>query len=342
MAEPPRVLIAGGSGVFGRRLARELLDTTPVRLLLAGRRLEAVREAARDMDPSRCEPLALDLRDPGALEAAARGAFAVACTAGPSQDLAPALPDAAIRAGAHWLDIADSTGWVLALLRNRGLSERAAAAGLAVAPGLSTLPCLAVVLARSLLERLPGARVARALLFIGNRNTKGVASVATGLLSASGDTVRVETPVGPRPAWTFDSPLLAILREEFGLQSEFRVTFELSAGFRLARVSRPLGRVLGTEWLSRLFALLSRPIAGLGSDVGRISVEVEDGAGGRAAAAFTGRGQRMPVLPVAAVLGGLLSGEVRDRGVLRGWNAFPGAEWTRRLRARGLEAAGIP
>src|SRR5438552_2290869 len=37
MAEPPRILIAGGYGVFGRLLARELLDTTAAHLVLAGR-----------------------------------------------------------------------------------------------------------------------------------------------------------------------------------------------------------------------------------------------------------------------------------------------------------------
>ncbi|MCI0341534.1 MAG: hypothetical protein L0216_10375 [Planctomycetales bacterium] len=342
MAGAPTVLIAGASGVFGRRLARELLVATGATLVLAGRRIGPLEEAARELDPARCLPLALDLRDPGALEAAARGTFAVACTAGPSQDLDPALPDAAIRAGAHWLDIADSTGWVQAILRNRTLSGRAAAVGLVVAPGLSTLPCLAMVLARALREESPHARTARALLFIGNRNRKGVASVATGLLSAAGAPVRVETPVGHRPAWRFGSPLPAILREELGLEAEFRVAFELPAGFRLARASRPLGRLFGSEGLPRLFALLSRPIAGLGSDEGRISVEVEDASGVRAAASFTGRGQRMPVLPLAVVLAGLLSGEIRERGVLRCWNGFSPGEWTRRLRDRGLERGGIP
>ena len=36
MAERPRILIAGGYGVFGQLLARELLDTTNAALVLAG------------------------------------------------------------------------------------------------------------------------------------------------------------------------------------------------------------------------------------------------------------------------------------------------------------------
>src|SRR5213594_4234140 len=111
MAEPPRVLIAGGYGVFGRLLAKELLATTTARVVLAGRdprRLAAACRALKAGD--RAETRILDLRDPSALARAAEGCFAVACTAGPFQTLPLALPRTAVEAGAHWVDIGDYTG----------------------------------------------------------------------------------------------------------------------------------------------------------------------------------------------------------------------------------------
>src|SRR6185436_17593610 len=71
-----RVVVLGARGVFGSLLVRELegkYDVVP-----AGR---------GELDP--------------------RGAFAVACTAGPFQQLDRAMVRTCVDAGAHWLDIAD-------------------------------------------------------------------------------------------------------------------------------------------------------------------------------------------------------------------------------------------
>ncbi len=98
MAERPRVLIAGGSGVFGRLLARDLLKTTSVDLILAGRGLPAVVAARRELDqPDRTSAMAFDLGDPESLTRAARGCVAVACAAGPFQELSPELGAGALR-----------------------------------------------------------------------------------------------------------------------------------------------------------------------------------------------------------------------------------------------------
>lgn len=84
MAAAPRILIAGGSGVFGRLLARELLQTTAARLVLAGRDRERVTAICGALgDPDRVQPLTLDLSNPKALARAASGCFAVVGAAGP-------------------------------------------------------------------------------------------------------------------------------------------------------------------------------------------------------------------------------------------------------------------
>src|SRR5205809_8097825 len=149
VSERPRILLAGGYGVFGRLLARELLDTMDAHLVLAGpsaRRAEQARVLLGS--PDRTEPLGLDLSDTEAVEHAAIGCFAVACTAGPFQELPVGLAGAAVRAGAHWVDVADDRGWVLGVLDDADLHTAARERGVCVIPGLSTAPAVSGALAR--------------------------------------------------------------------------------------------------------------------------------------------------------------------------------------------------
>jgi NAD(P)-dependent dehydrogenase (short-subunit alcohol dehydrogenase family) len=227
MAERPRVLIAGGSGVFGRLLARELLKTTSVDLILAGRGLSAVVAACRELDqPDRTFAMALDLGDPESLTRAARGCVAVACAAGPFQELPSELPTAVVRAGGHWVDISDDEGWVVPLLDDTTLDAAARDAGLAVIPGLSTVPALSGALARWCRERLQGAERARVTLFIGNQNARGAGAIASAMASGFGRPTRVDLPFGRRLAYLGHSPDTELLRRDLGLDAEFRVVLE--------------------------------------------------------------------------------------------------------------------
>ena len=337
MAEP-RILIAGGTGVFGRLLARELLDRTSVDLVLAGR---TERKAARAPSFHGCggrvRSLVLDLRNPAALERAAEGCLAVACAAGPFQALPADLPRAAVRASAHWLDISDHREWVVSLLADRALDVAASAAGVAVLPGLSTVPALSGVLARSCLKGLPDARRARITLFIGNRNPKGVGSIRSALESGFADPSPVELPFGRRIGYRFESPDADLLREEIDLDAEFRVVFEWGITGRVAAAARPLARRLGEGRFARWLALLSAPFERFGSDAGCLQVEVWNAEGRRAAAAFLGVGQRMAILPCALALEALLGGEVRWRGVRSPATLLATEDWVARLGGRGLE-----
>src|SRR5438067_13777934 len=109
------LLIAGGYGVFGSLLTRELLNSTVAQascLLVAGRDLDrAAAFCASLLAPERVQPLQLDLRDPEAVARAARSCFAVLCAAGPFQQLPRNLPSCTVAAGAHWLDLADTREW---------------------------------------------------------------------------------------------------------------------------------------------------------------------------------------------------------------------------------------
>jgi short subunit dehydrogenase-like uncharacterized protein len=341
VVEEKRVLIAGGSGTFGRLLAREILATASVTLILAGRDREALTRACRSLDGAGpTQARVLDLADPESFSRAAAGCFAVICAAGPFQTLDRGLPRLAVAAGAHWLDIGDDRGWILSLLENEALDAAARGAGTAVLPGVSTVPGLSGVLARWCRARAPRAVRARVVLWIGNRNRKGAAAIASALDSGFADPVFVRLPVGRVRAWRFRSADEALLARDLGLTAEFRVAFEWGLSSLLVASLQGVG---SAERLSRWLSRLSAPTSVFGSDAGCLQVEVFDAEESPAASAsLTGKGQRMAVVPAALAIEALLSGELSDRGCVNPAAWLPPEEWITRLGRRGMEFAGTP
>ena len=339
MGEPVRILVAGGSGVFGRHLARELLAHTDARLVLAGRdavRLEATRQELGSID--RTEAAALDLHDLEDLERAAKGCLAVACTAGPFQVLPLGLPSAAVRAGAHWVDIADAPAWVLPLLHDAALGREALDAGVAVMPGLSTVPAVSGVLARWCRERLAGARHGRVTLFIGNRNQKGTGATASALIGGFADPAPVDLPIGRRLAYHFATPDAELFRADLGLDAEFRVALEWAwlgrSSAALGRLARMLGPRRTTAFAGSL-SRVSRPFARFGTERGIVQVELWNGDARRVTASAVA-GQRLVILPCALALESLLRGDLTASGVIHPAEWRPHDQLIADLQRRGV------
>jgi short subunit dehydrogenase-like uncharacterized protein len=337
MAEPT-IVIAGGSGVFGSVLAKEILSSTPARLILTGRHLGRL-EAARRRLPfaDRATAKRLDLEHAENFSREISGAFAVVCAAGPFRSLSPGLPGAAMRAGCHWLDLSDDRQWVTALLANSVLSIAARKAGVAILPGLSTVPALSGFLVRSCRERLPDARRARVTLWIGNRNPKGAGAIESALHSLQAGAEPVETPLGRVAAYRFDSPDRELLKQELDLDAEFRTGFEWKAAGQLAvlaaGISRRTGRGMAARWLSRLAAPFSR----FGTDKGLLQAELWDAKGGRVSASLVAQGQRLAILPSLLALEALLAGSLTGRGVVHPAAWLSPRDWAARLSEKGAE-----
>jgi short subunit dehydrogenase-like uncharacterized protein len=339
MAERPRVLIAGGSGVFGRLLARELLTTTSVDLTLAARGLEGASSACRELGaPDRTSAIALDLGDPDSLTRSARGCVAVACAAGPFQELSLQLPIAAARAGAHWVDIGDHEGWVVPILDDPTLDAAARDASVAVIPGLSTVPALSGALARWGRNRLPDAEKARVTLFIGNRNKRGAGAIASAMSGGFRDPTRVDLPLGRYFTYLGSSPDTVLLRRDLGLDAEFRVVLEWGlAGLFVSGVG-PIWSRLGVRARARaadLLSSISRPFGRFGSRGGCLQVEVWKGERRMTVAAVSGD-QRLAILPCAMALEALLESDLRERGVIHPSEWLDSEAWVDGLRARGV------
>jgi hypothetical protein len=346
MAEQPRVLIAGGSGVFGRLLARELLMTTSVDLTLAGRALRGAEAACRELGATnRTSAIAVDLGDPDSLTRAAGGCVAVACAAGPFQELSLELPMAAVRARAHWVDISDHEGWVVPLLDDPTLDAAARRAGVAVIPGLSTVPALSGALARWGRTRLKSADKARVTLFIGNRNARGAGAIASAMSGGFRHPTRVDLPFGRFLTYLGRSPDTELLRRDLGIDAEFRVVLEWAlAGVFVSGVG-PLWSRLSDRarpQVAGFLSSISRPFGRFGSKGGCLQVELWEGERRMSVAALSGD-QRLAILPCAMGLQALIQRELHQRGVVHpaewispdAWMAGLGRNGVRILTARG-------
>jgi hypothetical protein len=250
MAAREGVAVAGAGGVFGSLLVREL--------------------GSRAIPMTRRE---LDLGDVDSVARVASGALAIACTAGPFQSLDRRIVRACVDAGAHWLDITDDAGWFFGLLDDPELDALARERGVAVLPGLSTLPAISGALLRRL---LPAQRVT-VTLTIHNRNRKGPAAIASA-------------------AERFHPPDRALFRRELGVDAEARVAFEMPG---VGAILRVLGALPSAQRLraARLLSRLASPFR-LGRPGGSVEVRTDDGRVAR----VEGNDQRLAILPLVYAL----------------------------------------
>jgi hypothetical protein len=151
MAEPRiRILILGGYGTFGGRLAELLSDETRLTLIIAGRSLskaEAFR--ARRAWRSEVDCAAFDREGELENQLQALRPDIIVDASGPFQeyDNPYRLVRAAIAHGIHYLDLADATDFVAGIAR---LDDQAKDRGVFVLSGVSSFPVLTAAVVRHL------------------------------------------------------------------------------------------------------------------------------------------------------------------------------------------------
>ena len=135
-----RVLVIGGYGNFGSRIASSLAADDAVQVLVAGRSAEAAAAFAASLPAAhRPEAHALDI-DAGLAEALVRiGPDIIVHAAGPFQKQDHRVARACIAAGCHYVDIADARDFVAGI---DALDAAAGAQGVLVVSGASSVPCL--------------------------------------------------------------------------------------------------------------------------------------------------------------------------------------------------------
>ena len=283
---------------------------------------------------------AFDRRQPQAL--AAPAPWLVIDAAGPFQDSDYRLPLAALAAGAHYIDLADSRSFVAGFEEAVGAAARAA--GMLAVTGASSTPALShaalavmthgwrqiddILVAISPGARAPrGLAVVQAILSYVGRPVRVFRGGAWRRTYGWGELRLLRFPgVGRRWASVCDTPDLDLLPARFPIQGE--------ALFLAGLTPWPLHLGLwALSWLVRLrlapsLALLARPLralAGLfspfGSDRGGMIVEARGADAGGAPIharwslwAAPGVGPNTPAAPAAALARRLLEGRETRRG----------------------------
>jgi hypothetical protein len=251
-----RVVVLGGHGNFGARICRALAGDAAIEVLAAGRR------------PGSDLQLDLSAPDFAARLRAASPRIVVHC-AGPFQGQDYRVARAALAAGAHYIDIADSRSFVARF--GGQLDGEARAAGRLALSGASTLPALSAAVLDDLAPRLRALEEVRIAIAPGQRAPRGAATLA-GVLTYAGKPFKWLSGGEWRDAWGWqeltrlrfarmgtrwaaacDVPDLELVPLRYpGLRTvEFRAALELSiqqlflwlaAGLRRSGVPVPIER----------------------------------------------------------------------------------------------------
>ncbi|HEY9348186.1 MAG TPA: saccharopine dehydrogenase NADP-binding domain-containing protein, partial [Inquilinus sp.] len=146
-----RVLILGGYGTFGGRLAKLLANEPRLTLLIAGRSQAKAETFCRALGgAAETVPLAFDRDADASARITAAGADIVVDATGPFQAYGEApyrVVEACIAAGTDYLDLADGADFVEGIGR---FDDAARARGVAVLAGVSSFPVLTAAVVRHL------------------------------------------------------------------------------------------------------------------------------------------------------------------------------------------------
>ena len=141
------VVVLGGYGNFGQVIVRKLAASN-MRVWVAGRDLAKAEALARQTGS---QALQLDMNtDDLADRLRELGAQLLISTAGPFQRQDYRVPQAAVAAGMHYIDLADARSFVCGI---GALDARARAADVLVCSGASSVPALAAAVIDELLPR---------------------------------------------------------------------------------------------------------------------------------------------------------------------------------------------
>lgn len=169
-----RVLIIGGYGTFGGRLARLLADEAGLEIVVAGRSLAKAQAFCAGLSGAAAfVPAQFDRAGDVATQMRVLAPAVAVDASGPFQSYGDApyrVVQAAIALGIHYIDLADATGFVCGINQ---FDAAARAAGVFVLSGVSSVPVLNFAAARALsgdmvrVKRLSGGIAPSPLVQVG-------------------------------------------------------------------------------------------------------------------------------------------------------------------------------
>jgi lysine 6-dehydrogenase len=216
-----KALVLGATGVVGRRAAAELARSEHVDVLFAAGRDDARVAWLADVlggPGGKVRPLALDVRDVGAMRDAARRVDIVASCAGPSYLLEVPATRAAIEAGVPYVSLCDDHAAAEEVLRFDDDARRAGVtvvSGCGMSPGITNL---LIALATSELDAVEEIEVAVAGSAGGPSGSAGEIQLVASL-SHEAPVVSDHQPASERGA---SAPKLVYFPEPVGWVETFR------------------------------------------------------------------------------------------------------------------------
>lgn len=322
-----RVLVLGGTGVFGSRLCRLLAADPGIALTIAARDRAAVDALARELGVI---GRAFDWRSGLDGVLGERSHDVVVHAAGPFQGQDYGVAGCCIRHGVHYLDLADDAAFVQGIDR---LHDAARKAGVLVCAGASTAPALTGAVVEEALKAGSVERVAFGIM-PGNDAPRGPALVAT-IVGAAGKPIadqpgrrvwgtlrRMRLPgLGMRWVAPCDLPEPALFARRFAIHDTFagaglEVSFFHVGLWSLTWLVR-LGLVRTLAPAAPLLAGIGDRLRFLGTDRGGLRLELQVGSTSRAwcVIAEGGDGPFIPVTPAAALVR-KLAGGLATRGAM--------------------------
>ena len=348
------ILITGGYGTVGRRIAEDLAPDYPDRVVVAGRSDERAAGLAAELGHG-VRGRRIDVGDPHSVEAALEGVgLVVSCIDQPE----PHLLRAAIARGLAYTDIAPH---LMTRRPTEAMRAEAAQTGARIVLGTGLAPGISSVLARLGADRVGAVEKVESNVLLSVGDAYGPASRAYLLEEISLPyavwTEGRETPARPFGGYarvTFPPPLGRRVAYLFPFSDQVFFPKTLGARTALSRLA------LEPPWLGALLSVLLRlgATAMLGRRAGAqervqrlgawlrrryegrnwygIVVEVE-GTRGTLRASLVGRGQATgTAIGAAAVVRALAEGEVKQPGIWLVEEVVAPESFFEHLAARGL------
>jgi hypothetical protein len=334
-----RILIVGGAGVFGSRLAESLVATSKACVIIAGRSAERADAAALATGAHEACVLDRDKADVAAIRALAPDL--VIDAAGPFQGANLRFARAVLEAGAHYLDLADARDFVAAFPE---LDALAKAQSRAAITGASSTPALTHAVLDELRAGWKRIDVIRAGIAPANQAPRGP-SLAKAILTWAGAPIRVfeRGAWRTRPGWSdcgiidiaglgrrrfaiAETPDLDLIPQRFAPteSAHFMAALELplmQRGLEAVGALRRWGVFPHPERVAETFRILGDVLLPFGSDRGAMIVEVlgRDGEDRPTRARWTmiapnGLGPYTPTFPALALARRIAAGEPPPSG----------------------------
>ena len=341
-----RILILGGYGVFGQRIASQLSRDANLEITIAGRSRDKALSCARTLQESSAARISTARIDATSLAAADLKAFApqiVINASGPFQTQNYSLAEACIGAGCHYVDLADGRAFVAGIT---ALDARARDAGVSVISGASSVPALSSAVVQAFETAFSALEALEIAISPGSGFEPGEATIAAGL-SYLGKPIgvrqagRSETVYGWQGLrkrsfgslgrrWTVvcDVPDLDLFPARYPTLTSMNFRAGLEVGLMtlgLWALSWPAraGFPRHPETWAPYLARLRKPLATLGRNCGAMRVEMRGMDQARQPAAIEwvltardGHGLNVPTLASVIAARKLARGEVLPKGAM--------------------------